>query len=309
MIVDLVAGGLGGSTGVILTCPLDVIQTRLQSSAFRLQRISQLGLNMAGIEATSSVSKPTNFYGVFSYGRYIARTEGARSLFKGLCPNLLAVTPSRAIYFTTYQKLKEWLNNGGILAANSSMVYLVSGASAQIVNSTITNPLWFLKTRLQLDFKCGREVKLARVVRQAYATEGIRAFYKGLSASYLGSIEVGLHFAIYENLKQQLLRSQNKTNDHQFTLAECTLAAGSAKVVSTGLCYPYEVVRTRLRQQESDVLGKQRYRTCLQTLRTVFVEEGWFGLYGGLGTNLMKQVPFTTVMFCVYEGVIYMMGQ
>ena len=40
--VHFVAGGLGGSFGALVTCPLEVIQTRLQSSAFRLQRATKL---------------------------------------------------------------------------------------------------------------------------------------------------------------------------------------------------------------------------------------------------------------------------
>jgi len=305
---DFIAGAVGGSIGVMVTSPLDVIQTRLQSSAFRMQRLSYtMNLNLAStINVTQT--KPAYFKGLLSYARYIARSEGIQALFKGLTPTLLAVTPSRAIYFSTYKIVKDYLNlNQTIVTPNGSGVYLLAGCAAQFVNSTVTNPLWFVKTRLQLNFSHGKETSLLETVRQAYQENGIRTFYRGLRASYLGMTEVALHFASYEHIKKELLRLQGKSAEDSFIVFECTAAAGIAKVISTGLCYPYEVIRTRLRQQESNVLGEQRYQTCLQTLRTIIREEKLQGLYGGMATSLIRQVPFITIMFCTYEGTVYLM--
>lgn len=306
---DVIAGAVGGSIGVIATCPLDVIQTRLQSSAFRMQRLSYaINLNLAGTAINIAQSKPAYFRGLLSYASYIARSEGVQALFKGLTPTLLAVTPSRAIYFSTYKIVKDYLNlNQTLITPHSSGVYLTAGCAAQFVNSTVTNPLWFVKTRLQLNFSHGKETSLTETVRQAYQENGIRTFYRGLRASYLGMAEVALHFTCYEHIKKELLKLQGKSTEDSFIVLECTTAAGAAKVISTGLCYPYEVIRTRLRQQESNVLGEQRYRTCLQTLRTIIREEKLRGLYGGMGTSLIKQVPFITIMFCTYEGTVFLM--
>lgn len=305
---DLIAGGIGGSVGVMLTCPLDVMQTRLQSSAFRMQRMTSMNLNLATIGAAPT--KPAYFKGLLSYARHIARSEGVQSLFKGLTPTLLAVTPSRAIYFSTYKVVKDYLNlNQGVIAADSSGVYLLAGASAQFVNSTVTNPLWFVKTRLQLDFNHGNQSSLLQTVRLAYKENGLRTFYRGLRASYLGMIEVAIHFASYEEIKRELLRLQGKSSEDSFIVLEGTIAAGAAKVISTGICYPYEVIRTRLRQQQSNVLGERRYQTCLQTLKTIIREEKFRGLYGGMATSLIRQVPFITIMFCTYEGVVFLIEQ
>ena len=39
-------------------------------------------------------------------------------------------------------------------------------------------------------------------VRKVYQTDGLRGFYRGMSASYAGISETVIHFAIYENIKQ-----------------------------------------------------------------------------------------------------------
>lgn len=55
-LVHLFAGGCGGTVGAILTCPLEVVKTRLQSSSVTLY-ISEVQLNtMAGASVNRVVS-------------------------------------------------------------------------------------------------------------------------------------------------------------------------------------------------------------------------------------------------------------
>ena len=318
-IVHFVGGGLGGSFGAFVTCPLEVIQTRLQSSAFHRQRTAKMhvkkNLSSTGpavnFSTTSAADTKLNiaanrFKGIISYGRYMVQQEGFLSLYKGLGPTLLGVTPSRAIYFAFYSKTKDLLNKSGKLAPDSSTVHMISAAFASFINHSVTNPLWFVKTRLQLDNREAKRVSAFLIVRDAYRTEGIRAFYRGLSASYVGISETVVHFTIYEQVKAKLIKFQQKTQ-RDFTVFECMLAAGVSKSIAASLCYPHEVARTRLRQQDSEFLGKHKYRSFLQTLKTVVKEEGWRGLYGGLGTHLLRQVPNTAIMFFTYEGVVHLL--
>lgn len=318
-IVHFVGGGLGGSFGAFVTCPLEVIQTRLQSSAFHGQRTAKVrvvknvpptapsaNFSTASVADTKLNVAANRFKGIISYGRYMVQHEGFLSLYKGLGPTLLGVTPSRAIYFAIYSKIKDLLNKSGKLNPDSSPVHMISAAFASFVNHTVTNPLWFVKTRLQLDHRQARNVNAFQIVRDAYRAEGIRAFYRGLSASYVGISETVVHFTIYEQVKVRLIKFQRKTQ-RDFSVFECMLAAGFSKSIAASLCYPHEVARTRLRQQDSEFLGKHKYRSFVQTLKTVVKEEGWRGLYGGLGTHLLRQVPNTAIMFFTYECVVHLL--
>ena len=147
-----------------------------------------------------------------------------------------------------------------------------------------------------------------KCMKKTYRQEGVRGFYRGLSASYYGVLETIIHFVIYERLKRHLREnpmfhtSNTQPNHEQNNVFDFMVAAGFSKTVASICAYPHEVARTRLRQEEHD--GPRKYRSFFQTLRVVYIEEGRAGLYGGLGTQLVRQVPNSAVMFMVYETII-----
>ncbi|KAH7957636.1 hypothetical protein HPB52_020913 [Rhipicephalus sanguineus] len=73
-------------------------------------------------------------------------------------------------------------------------------------------------------------------------------------------------------------------------------------VVRKKLAATSQVARTRLRQ-EGD-----KYRSFFQTLFLVWREEGYQGLYRGLATQLVRQIPNTAIMMATYEAVVYMLS-
>ena len=52
-----------------------------------------------------------------------------------------------------------------------------------------------------------------------------------------------------------------------------------------------------------------KYRSFWQSLRLVNREEGRRGLYRGLGTQLVRQIPNTAIMMATYELTVYMLRQ
>lgn len=81
----------------------------------------------------------------------------------------------------------------------------MSASCAGFVAATATNPIWFVKTRLQLDYQRGEGLSLRQCVANIYTQSGLRGFYKGITASYFGISETVIHFVIYEALKAKLV--------------------------------------------------------------------------------------------------------
>ena len=69
--------------------------------------------------------------------------------------------------------------------------------------------------------------------------EGVRGFYKGLSASYLGVTETTIQWVLYEQLKRAAA-AEGKKGGYQEWFGMLG-SAGTAKFVASLITYPHEV--------------------------------------------------------------------
>ena len=95
--VNALCGASAGVASGIVTCPLDVIKTRLQAQgSFRPRKYTG---------PTRAVYK-----GLTGTAKVIWREDGVRGLYRGLGPMLLGYIPTWAVYMSTYESTKEFLN-------------------------------------------------------------------------------------------------------------------------------------------------------------------------------------------------------
>ncbi|KLT42967.1 mitochondrial carrier [Cutaneotrichosporon oleaginosum] len=333
------AGSLGGMAGAIVTSPFDVVKTRLQSDLFKGPHPGSVnqasGTGAAGVmrhEATMAAQNSTmkrgfvwQFVDTIHLIRRIQVEEGWRALYKGLGPSLGGIIPARAINFYFYPTSKAFLakqfpnaptEKEGQTAEDSPLIHLGAAVVAGVMTSTGTNPIWVVKTRLQLSAKRREETLGRRVSPSAWAvtkdilrTDGFRGLYRGLSASYLGVSEGVIQWVLYERLKR-IGRSKSVSLDDEKTgilsyVGSIVGASGGAKAVASLITYPHEVIRTRLRQPHN---GTPKYTGLLQTLKLVVKEEGVASLYGGLTAHMFRVVPNAACMFLIYELVAAKLG-
>lgn len=91
------------------------------------------------------------------------------------------------------------------IPSDSPLVHIMSASCAGFAAATTTNPIWFVKTRLQLDNQRGEGLSVRQCVSNIYNQSGLKGFYKGITASYMGISETVIHFVIYEALKAKLV--------------------------------------------------------------------------------------------------------
>jgi hypothetical protein len=244
-----------------LTAPLDVLKTRLQSDFYQAQ-LAQARI-AKGISSHARLSPlrsgALHFQETFQILGAVHRIEGWRALFKGLGPNLVGVIPARSINFFVVGNGKRIIANYGNNGVESAWVVLCAAALAGIVTSTVTNPIWLIKTRLQLDKnvveKTGGVAKRRYknswdCIKQVVRLEGFRGLYKGMSASYLGVTESAVHWVLYEQMKKSLAKRKEGIllSGRPKTFWDSTVewtgnfgAAGGAKFVAALATYPHEV--------------------------------------------------------------------
>ncbi|KAL1139804.1 hypothetical protein AAG570_006781, partial [Ranatra chinensis] len=173
------------------------------------------------------------------------------------------------------------------------------------VACSATNPIWFVKTRLQLDNSSGgQRLTAAQCIKRIYRQSGLLGFYKGITASYWGISETVVHFVIYEAIKANLIARRSSSDIHGKSsrdFLEFMMAGAVSKTVASCIAYPHEVARTRLREEGV------KYNKFWQTLGLVYKEEGFRGVYRGLSTQLIRQIPNTAIMMSTYEAVVYIL--
>jgi len=85
-----------------------------------------------------------------------------------------------------------------------------------------------------MQLESGRRLRAHVCVKQIYSLDGLRGFYRGLSASYAGTCETAIHFVIYEHIKKLIRRRKSELD-----LLDCMGAAAVAKFTASSICYPH----------------------------------------------------------------------
>lgn len=84
-------------------------------------------------------------------------------------------------------------------------------------------------------------------VRRVYHMDGLRGFYRGMSASYAGISETVIHFVIYESIKRKLseFKANSSMDEDEESVKSASdfvgmmLAAATSKTCATSIAYPH----------------------------------------------------------------------
>ncbi|KAL6126278.1 hypothetical protein ACLB2K_074329 [Fragaria x ananassa] len=305
---SLVAGGVAGGVSRTAVAPLERMKILLQ------------------------VQNPHNikYSGTVQGLKYIWRTEGFRGLFKGNGTNCARIVPNSAVKFFSYEQASKgilWMyreKTGNEDAQLTPLLRLGAGACAGIIAMSATYPLDMVRGRITVQTEAspyqyrGMFHALSTVLRE----EGPRALYKGWLPSVIGVVPyVGLNFAVYESLKDWLIKSRpfglvQDTDLSVTTRLACGAAAGT---VGQTVAYPLDVIRRRMQMvgwshAASVVAGEGRskapleYTGMIDAFRKTVRHEGFGALYKGLVPNSVKVVPSIALAFVSYEMVKDILG-
>ena len=94
--VDPLSGAIAGAFAGIVSCPLDVIKTKLQAQGGFRPKSSGASLSSAA------------YHGISGTAATIWREDGLRGLYRGLSPMLLGYVPTWAVYLTVYNRTQNF---------------------------------------------------------------------------------------------------------------------------------------------------------------------------------------------------------
>jgi len=289
-----IAGVVAGTTSTIALFPLDLVKVRFQ------------------------VDQAAVLPSIWRKGYTIVTEEGWRTLFSGLRPALVASALSWGGFFYFYERAKARVDPA-VPVTNARRLVLDAYASVEAgcIIVLLTNPVWLVKTRLQLQttgFCSPPHLKpykgaidaLQRIVRE----EGWRALYRGLLPSMLLTSHGAVQLVVYEQLKRSF-------GDPSDASAVPALAYGAvAKLGASLATYPYQVVKTRVQRRHphpeskySTDLGRGELARTWRCVADTWRHEGPRGFFKGCWPSCIRVVPNAAITFWVYEMVVNQLGE
>ncbi|KAI0153181.1 mitochondrial carrier domain-containing protein [Xylariaceae sp. FL1272] len=302
---NALSGAVGGFTSGVVTCPLDVIKTKLQAQGGFLP-----------VSKGRHVGHHKVYSGLVGTTRVIWKEEGLRGMYRGLGPIILGYLPTWAVWFTVYNKSKKFMADNHVhnQFAINFWSSIVAGASSTIV----TNPIWVIKTRLMSQSSKGynREMSVfprsgntptsrpainspwhyhstIDAARKMYSSEGVLSFYSGLTPALLGLTHVAVQFPAYEFLRKKFtgqgMGEMTDDNTQQTHWLGVLSASILSKIMASSATYPHEVIRTRLQTQRRPTPG-------VEYLQGLGVTEGGQGQASNGGKNMNHEPKYKGVV-------------
>lgn len=337
----IVSASCGALLTNLLTTPLDVVKTRMQttpsvapvkltpSAATCMyypvcKDADQAFLRSACIHTTAR--RPIHTASAMSTLVSVARKEGAATLWSGLTPGLILAIPSTTIYFTAYDELRHALGTRYPGSVIGTYAPLFAGMISRTATVAMTSPLELLRTKAMQQKS---SATLLEAARAEVASGGVSALWRGLSPTLWRDVPFsGLYWLLVDRVSTKLkarlaadhvgggggaaaaaaaaggaLPPPQPTFSQTFSIAFISgLVAGAVSAIVTT---PFDVVKTRRQVQ-------WQYECChenvhfartgtFEMLRMMAKEEGARGLFAGVGARVAKVAPACAIMIGSYE--------
>lgn len=266
-------GGLAaGIVGTVLGFPLDLVKTRMQTGA------------ASG--------------GMISATRHIVKTEGLRSLYKGITPPLISLSIVNTASFTSYSYFRRMIGGQNGWDAKNAWAAMLGAP----LFGLITTPEGFLKTQLQMD---NVQTLQAKRYRGALHCATVLVKEHGPSVLYTGHVVntiregafVGCYFYIYEGFREAFF---NIFGNSPFAVP---MAGGLAGASSWFFSLPLDCIRAGVQGRDlTDPVKKGAIRVFQDLLKT----RGVLGFYAGVAPSIARAFLVSGSRFSAYEGALYL---
>eukprot|EP00967_Tisochrysis_lutea_P081244 scaffold111988_cov36-Tisochrysis_lutea.AAC.1 len=304
----VLAGAVAGVAECIAVQPLDMVKTRFQ------------------LVAGPGSVRPT----VFSALRQLVREGGIPRLYRGILPELAAMTPKSSAMYSSYQSAltaQRTMTVSGSQSSSASvfrpaasgdttLMHFLAGAVSGVPEAVIVTPFQVVKVRLQAREHLGRYTSTMHCLRTVLAEEGVLALSAGFYATcWRNCAWNSVYFASMHVLRGARIfgvrggGGNDNPSDGLFLETLRTAILGfAAGVFATCFNAPFDVAKSRLQAARQSVGDGVKDRVSLRTqLRTIYAEEGFPGLYAGFTPKAMRMGLGGAVGIAAFELTMTML--
>lgn len=288
-VAHALAGAGGGILSMVLTYPLITLSTRAQ------------------VESKKAESKF-----VEAVQKIIAR-EGVSGLYAGINSALFGISVTNFIYYYWYEWTRAFFEKAATRAGRASkklttIESMIAGAIAGSATVIITNPIWVVNTRIttrrqnsdDVEAGAGAVAKRSKppstigTLMALLKNEGPQALFAGVIPALVLVVNPILQYTLFEQMKNTVEKKRKITPTVAFVLG----ALG--KLFATSVTYPYITVKSQMHV----AAHSDKKEGMSETLRRVVKDEGYSGLYKGIGPKVTQSVLTAAFLFA-FKDVLY----
>ncbi|KAL9651209.1 hypothetical protein ABK040_008280 [Willaertia magna] len=280
-------GGISGAIGAFAVFPIDMVKTRMQNQRKLLGQNVKPNPNQIIYKNSIDCFRQTYHY------------EGIRGFYRGLIPQLIGVSPEKAIKLVTNDTLRDLFGNPENPDEISLPLEVLAGCGAGASQVVFTNPIEIVKIRLQIQGELARTEGIApKGAIQICKELGFAGLYKGASACFARDIPFsGIYFPTYAALKEYFRREGEKETSG----ARLFIAGSIAGAISAGSTTPFDVIKTRL--QVETRAGQTTYNGIFDCGKKILKEEGIPAFFKGTLPRILRSSPQFGVTLLAYEAL------
>lgn len=301
-------GGLAAIVAGCSTHPLDLIKVRLQLQGEMPIPSSSAALNPAfAIAGPSRLHRPT-LCGPLSIAARIVHTEGAAALFSGVSATVLRQGVYSSTCLGIYQILAHHLTSPDYCPP--ALHKIVAGLVAGGIGAAVGNPADVALVRMLADGRLPSHLRrnysgVRDALSQMVRHEGVFSLWRGSSLTVQRAMLVAAsQLATYDQVKEGLIHRQRMRDGVVVhVMASCT--AGLMAAVASN---PLDVVKTRIMNMRADQGRLPVYQGPLDCAIKTVKAEGVMALYKGFVPTVMRQGPYTVVLFVTLEQIRKLFG-
>ncbi|KAG8344686.1 putative Mitochondrial carrier protein [Trypanosoma vivax] len=301
LLVDAVAGGLGGSVAKSLLAPFQ-----------RVVVLQQLGEHRE--------------LNTFQLLRHIKLHEGWKGFWKGNLTSMIIRVPCSGIQFVMYGRMKFTFQNfcekyvrpekgeEGIsedvhppLCSRETLELFLMKCGAGGISATVAGIVVYPGELVRLRLMSGekRFNNLTQTISAVYReTNSLRNFYRGLGASLMHRVpDILINFATYETLKYKLLEYDFLESHPSYkNVVTTVIGGGVAALASIAVCFPLDVAKRRIGMSGQGKSGIS-YSGVRKCLCHIYKHEGLRGWYAGARVETLRCVPQVVLMWYFTECI------
>ncbi|KYQ92061.1 mitochondrial substrate carrier family protein [Tieghemostelium lacteum] len=290
--VDGISAALGSTVAILILQPFDLLKIRLQGSGF--------GLGSG--PSDSKYQRPKLIPTV----RGILKNEGVSQFWRGIGPTIVANGVAWGVYMYSYETYKNILKQKQSMKENEHLSLqqnFMCALSAGITQVFFTNPIFLIKTRMQLQAKGSNAYYTGFFdgVSKTVKNEGFKGLYKGVVPGLWLTLHGGIQMSVYDEIKFYFRNNGNTLNSQY----EIFVASSISKLLASSILYPFQLIKTRL-QDERNIPKDNKtriYNGTIDTAKKIFKSEGIAGFYRGLIPNTLKVIPNSSITLMAYEEI------